>query len=72
LVKRCARRHDLGTHRGRDAGGEAPGARHVGKPRKLTPHKLDHAKQLITEGKKTQAGGAAQRRRSHVQWARRG
>jgi DNA invertase Pin-like site-specific DNA recombinase len=50
--------NDLGTHYGRDASGEAPG-RHVGRPRKLTSHKLDHARQLIAEGKETQAGAAA-------------
>ena len=33
--------------------------RHVGRPPKLTPHKLDHARQLIAEGKETQAGAAA-------------
>jgi DNA invertase Pin-like site-specific DNA recombinase len=33
--------------------------RHVGRPRKLTPHKLDHARQLIAEGKETRAGAAA-------------
>jgi DNA invertase Pin-like site-specific DNA recombinase len=33
--------------------------RHMGRPRKLTPHKLDHARQLIAEGKETQAGAAA-------------
>jgi DNA invertase Pin-like site-specific DNA recombinase len=33
--------------------------RHVGRPRKLTPHRLDHARQLIGEGKETQAGAAA-------------
>jgi DNA invertase Pin-like site-specific DNA recombinase len=33
--------------------------RHVGRPRKLTPHKIDHARQLIAEGKETQAGAAA-------------
>jgi DNA invertase Pin-like site-specific DNA recombinase len=33
--------------------------RHVGRPRKLTPHKLDHARQLIEEGKETKAGVAA-------------
>src|SRR3954470_6081736 len=32
--------------------------RHVGRPRKLTNHKLDHARQLIAEGKETQAGAA--------------
>ncbi len=33
--------------------------RHVGRPPKLTPHKLDHARQLIAEGKETKAGAAA-------------
>jgi DNA invertase Pin-like site-specific DNA recombinase len=33
--------------------------RHVGRPRKLTPHKLDHARRLIAEGKETRAGAAA-------------
>jgi DNA invertase Pin-like site-specific DNA recombinase len=33
--------------------------RHVGRPRKLTPHKLDHARQLIAEGKENRAGAAA-------------
>jgi DNA invertase Pin-like site-specific DNA recombinase len=33
--------------------------RHVGRPRKLTPHKLDHARQLIADGKETRAGTAA-------------
>jgi hypothetical protein len=33
--------------------------RHVGRPRKLTPHKLDHARQLIADGKETRAGAAA-------------
>ena len=33
--------------------------RHVGGPRKLTPHKLDHARQLIADGKETRAGAAA-------------
>jgi len=33
--------------------------RHVGRPRKLTPHQLDHARQLIAEGKETKAGAAA-------------
>ena len=33
--------------------------RHVGRPRKLTDHKLDHARGLIAEGKETQAGAAA-------------
>jgi hypothetical protein len=32
---------------------------HVGRPRKLTPHKVAHARQLIAEGKETQAGAAA-------------
>jgi DNA invertase Pin-like site-specific DNA recombinase len=33
--------------------------RHVGRPLKLTPHKLDHARQLIAEGKESHAGAAA-------------
>jgi DNA invertase Pin-like site-specific DNA recombinase len=33
--------------------------RHVGRPPKLTPHKIDHARQLIADGKETQAGAAA-------------
>jgi DNA invertase Pin-like site-specific DNA recombinase len=33
--------------------------RHVGRPPKLTPHKIDHARQLIAEGKETKAGAAA-------------
>jgi DNA invertase Pin-like site-specific DNA recombinase len=33
--------------------------RHLGRPRKLTPHKLDHARQLIANGKETRAGAAA-------------
>ena len=33
--------------------------RHVGRPRKLTAHKLDHARQLIADGKETKAGAAA-------------
>jgi DNA invertase Pin-like site-specific DNA recombinase len=32
--------------------------RHVGRPLKLTPHKIDHARQLIAEGKETKAGAA--------------
>jgi hypothetical protein len=32
--------------------------RHVGRPRKLTAHKLDHARQLIAEGRETKAGAA--------------
>jgi DNA invertase Pin-like site-specific DNA recombinase len=32
---------------------------HVGRPRKLTAHKLDHARQLIAEGRETKAGAAA-------------
>jgi DNA invertase Pin-like site-specific DNA recombinase len=32
--------------------------RHVGRPRKLTAHKLDHARQLIADGKETRAGAA--------------
>jgi DNA invertase Pin-like site-specific DNA recombinase len=34
-------------------------SRHVGRPPKLTPHKVAHARQLIAEGKETQAGAAA-------------
>ena len=30
--------------------------RHVGRPRKLTDHKLGHERELIAEGKETQAG----------------
>jgi len=33
--------------------------RHVGRPRKLTAHKLDHVRQLIADGKETRAGAAA-------------
>jgi DNA invertase Pin-like site-specific DNA recombinase len=33
--------------------------RHVGRPPKLTPHKIDHARQLIAEGNETKAGAAA-------------
>jgi hypothetical protein len=33
--------------------------RHVGRPPKLTPHKIDHARALIAEGKETRAGAAA-------------
>ena len=33
--------------------------RHVGRPRKLTPHKLEHARQLIADGKENKAGAAA-------------
>ena len=33
--------------------------RHVGRPRKLTPHQLDHARQLIADGKETKVGAAA-------------
>jgi DNA invertase Pin-like site-specific DNA recombinase len=33
--------------------------RHVGRPCKLTPHKIDHARQLIADGKETKAGAAA-------------
>jgi DNA invertase Pin-like site-specific DNA recombinase len=33
--------------------------RHVGRPRKLTAHKLDHARELIADGKDTRAGAAA-------------
>jgi hypothetical protein len=33
--------------------------RHVGRPRKLTDHKLDHARELIGEGKENRAGAAA-------------
>ena len=32
--------------------------RHVGRPPKLTPHKVEHAPQLIAEGSETQAGAA--------------
>jgi DNA invertase Pin-like site-specific DNA recombinase len=32
---------------------------HVGRPRKLTSHKLAYAQQLIEEGAKTRAGAAA-------------
>jgi DNA invertase Pin-like site-specific DNA recombinase len=32
--------------------------RHVGRPSKLTPHKIEHARQLIAEGKETKAGAA--------------
>jgi DNA invertase Pin-like site-specific DNA recombinase len=32
--------------------------RHVGRPRKLTAHKLDHARELIADGKETRAGAA--------------
>jgi hypothetical protein len=32
---------------------------HVGRPPKLTPHKVNHARLLIAEGKETQAGAAA-------------
>ena len=35
------------------------GAVMSGRPRKLTPHKLEHARQLIAEGKETRAGAAA-------------
>ena len=33
--------------------------RHVGRPRKLTDHKLDHARQLIADGAENRAGAAA-------------
>jgi DNA invertase Pin-like site-specific DNA recombinase len=33
--------------------------RHVGRPPKLTPHKLDRARQLIAEGAENRAGAAA-------------
>ena len=33
--------------------------RHVGRPRKLTPHKLNRARELIAEGRETKAGAAA-------------
>jgi DNA invertase Pin-like site-specific DNA recombinase len=33
--------------------------RHVGRPRKLTDHKLDHATQLIADGTENRAGAAA-------------
>ena len=33
--------------------------RHVGRPRRLTPHQLDHARDLIADGKETKAGAAA-------------
>jgi DNA invertase Pin-like site-specific DNA recombinase len=33
--------------------------RHVGRPRKLTPHKIDHARQLIADDRETRAGAAA-------------
>lgn len=33
--------------------------RHVGRPRKLTPHQLVHARELIAGGKETRAGAAA-------------
>lgn len=32
---------------------------HVGRPRKLTPHQLAHAKGLVASGQETQAGAAA-------------
>ena len=32
--------------------------RHVGRPLKLTPHKIDYPRQLIAEGKETKAGAA--------------
>jgi DNA invertase Pin-like site-specific DNA recombinase len=47
-----------GKVKGGDGGGEAPG-RHVGRPRKLTGHKLDHARQLIADSKENRAGAAA-------------
>ena len=33
--------------------------RHVGRPRKLTAHKIDHARELIAEGRESQAGAAS-------------
>jgi len=33
--------------------------RHVGRPRKLTAHKLDHARELIGDGTENRAGAAA-------------
>ena len=33
--------------------------RHVGRPHKLTPHKLDQARQLIADGTENRAGAAA-------------
>jgi hypothetical protein len=33
--------------------------RHVGRPRKLTDHKLGHARELIGNGKENRAGAAA-------------
>ncbi len=33
--------------------------RHVGRPRKLTDHKLDHARQLIADGAENRVGAAA-------------
>ena len=33
--------------------------RHVGRPHKLTSHKLDHARQLIADGAENRAGAAA-------------
>jgi DNA invertase Pin-like site-specific DNA recombinase len=33
--------------------------RHLGRPRKLTDHKLDRARQLIADGKENRAGAAA-------------
>jgi DNA invertase Pin-like site-specific DNA recombinase len=33
--------------------------RHLGRPRKLTAHKLDHASQLIADGAENRAGAAA-------------
>jgi DNA invertase Pin-like site-specific DNA recombinase len=33
--------------------------RHLGRPRKLTAHKLDHARQLSADCKETQARAAA-------------
>jgi DNA invertase Pin-like site-specific DNA recombinase len=32
--------------------------RHVGRPPKLTAHKIEHARRLIAEGKETKAGAA--------------
>jgi hypothetical protein len=45
--------------------------RHVGRPRKLTDHKLDHARQLIADGTETRAG-AATLLGVHVKTLRRG
>jgi DNA invertase Pin-like site-specific DNA recombinase len=49
-------------NRGRTKAGMAAAkrrGRHVGRPRKLTPHKLDHARELIADGKENRAGAAA-------------